>query len=724
MHEPGDTARDGRRDLTRAIAVLAERLPEPLLPLARVVYNYAWSWIEGGVELLREVDPALWERSGGNARWLIEAVPPRRLRALADDRGFVERLANLAARLDAYLARPSSFPEIPAERPIAYFCSEFGVHRSLPLYGGGLGVLAGDFLKAASDLGLPTVGVGLLYRQGYFHQRLDASGRQVEWWTTTDFERHPALEVTGEDGRPLAVPVEIRARVVWTRVFRLDVGRVPLFLLDTDCAENHVIDRWITARLYIGDRHTRLAQYLVLGVGGVRALAALGIEPAIVHLNEGHAALGAFERMTRRLAQGRSLEEALAEVRRETVFTTHTPVAAGNEWYSVEEIEPVAGAYVERSGIPREVFYGLGRYHPEQASEHVCITPLALRTSRASNGVSRRHGEVARAMWRELWPDRGVDAVPITHVTNGVHTTTWMAPAMQALLDRYLPAGWRERIADPAVWAAVHEIDDAELWRVRGELRAELVAYVREKSVLDRLSRGEDPAYVEAAARCFDGRTLTLGFARRVATYKRLHLLTRRLERGLRLLGDEARPIQLVIAGKAHPADHEAKQSLQRLMEVRRAPNVGSRIAFLEDYDLHMAPRIVAGVDVWLNVPRPPLEASGTSGMKVALNGGLNLSVLDGWWCEGFDGETGWAISSPEASPQEQDDHDADALLDLLENEVVPSFYERDESGLPRRWLARVKTSIARLAPRFSAERMLRDYVATIYAPGAGASRS
>jgi starch phosphorylase len=711
-------ARDGRHDIERAITELTERLPGPLAPLAPLAFNYRWSWLPGGPAIFAEALPRLFSLSDANPRRLIEAIPPHRLRELAADEAYVARLRAVAAAVASDLARPPAPGPIPADRPVAYFCSEFAVHGSLPLYGGGLGALAGDLLKAASDLSIPMVGVGLLYREGYFHQRLDVAGSQHEYWLRTDFEQLPAVLVTDEERRPVVVEVEIRGRMVRVQCFRIDVGRVPLYLLDTDRDDNHPIDRWITARLYIGDRHTRLAQYAVLGVGGVRMLEALGLRPTLAHLNEGHAALGTLERLRVLIDAGRPLEEALAAVRRETVFTTHTPVAAGNEWYHANEIEPVLGGFLDRFGSARPIAFDLGRLLAGDPGAPVSMTPLALRTSRAANGVSRRHGEAARAMWQRLWPDRPVAAVPIGHVTNGVHVTTWMAPAMQALLDRRLPAGWRERADDVAAWEAITEIPDAELWEVRRALRAELVQYAREQSVRDRLARGEPPDYVEAADRVFDPDVLTLGFARWVATYKRLHLVILKLDRGLRLLADQERRIQLVIAGKAHPQDDEAKRTLAAVLGVRRAPHVGDHIVFLEDYDLRMAPRLVAGADVWLNLPRPPLEASGTSGMKAALNGGLNLSVLDGWWAEAYDGEVGWAIKSPEGDPQAQDEHDATALFDLLEREVIPLFYDRSPDGIPHRWLARVKTSMRRLIPRFSAERMLRDYLTTLYTPG------
>jgi starch phosphorylase len=714
-----NASHDGARDIERAVADLAQRLPRALQPLARLAFNYRWCWMRGGAGLFRDIDPVRWERCQGNPCAMIGLTPLHQLQKLASDRKYTARVATLAALLEADLQRPPADVGIPARRPIAYFCSEFGVHGSLPIYGGGLGILAGDLLKTASDLAVPMIGVGLFFREGYFHQRLDHGGWQHEYWTPNDFEQLPAALVTGPDGHPLSVEIAMRGRAVRIQIWRVDVGRVPLYLLDTDRPDNHPIDRWITDRLYIGDRHTRLAQYGVLGVGGLRALAALGIEPTVLHMNEGHAALASFERLRMLVAAGHSHEDALAIVREGTVFTTHTPVAAGNEWYGQEEVERVLGDL--RGGLDehRPFFYGLSRLNPEDERQVVAITPLALRTSRAAIGVSRRHGEVARAMWQPLWPGRPVDQVPIGHVTNGVHTATWMAEPMQALLDRHLGSEWPRHLTDPGFWQEVASIPDAELWDVRRLLRGELVEYVRSQTVRARLSRGESPDYVDAAARTFDPEVLTIGFARRVATYKRLHLLTRRLDRGLRLLADDSRPIQVVIAGKAHPQDEEAKQALRAVLELRHGPHVGSHIAFLEDYDMHVATRLVAGVDVWVNVPRPPLEASGTSGMKVLLNGGLNLSVLDGWWLEGYDGETGWAIASPETDPATQDDHDATALYDLLEHEVVPLFYERDRAGLPPGWIRRIKASMQRLVPRFSAERMVRDYLTALYSPPA-----
>jgi len=708
---------DGRRDLEHAVAELGERLPVPLLPLARIAYNYLWSWCAGGAGVFRDIDPPIWRRSECNPRYIIEAAPPHRLGELASQREYVDRVNDLAGRIDAEISRPWAQTCIAPARPVAYFCSEFAVHCSLPLYGGGLGVLAGDLLKAASDFGLPMVGVGLLYRQGYFHQRMDASGWQHEYWTSTNFERLPVVRVAGTDHRPLTVELVIRERVVRVQVWRIDVGRVPLYLLDTDREDNHPIDRWITARLYIGDRHTRLAQYAVLGIGGVRVLDALGIQPGLVHLNEGHAALSSRERLRRLLRSGRPFEEALALLRQDTVFTTHTPVPAGNEGYRQEEVEPVLGDFIDELQIPRRTYYDLGRVTPGNDQEPANITPLALRTSRAANAVSRRHGEVARAMWRPLWRGCAEADVPIGYITNGVHTATWMAGPMQALLSRYLGADWLSRHSEPSLWDGIDAIPDAELWQLRCTLRAAFVDYVRERSIRDRLARGEPPEYVDAAARAFDPNVLTIGFARRMATYKRFYLLNRFPERGLRLLDAVERPIQIVVAGKAHPQDQEAKEALHTFFQIKRAPDVARRVVFLEDYDLHMAPRIVAGVDLWLNLPRPPFEASGTSGMKVTLNGGLNLSVLDGWWIEAFDGENGWGIRSIDGDAAAQDDHDAGAFLDLIEREVIPEFYTRDADGIPHRWVRRMKRAMRTIIPRFTAERMLREYVQQMYTP-------
>jgi starch phosphorylase len=673
---------DGARDIEAAAAALAARLPPALAPLARAAYDYSWSWSPGGASLFRAVSPRRWEICDENPVRLLQEADSAALARAAADPALVRRAEALAAR------RRTAAPE----RPIAFFCAEYALHRSLPIYSGGLGALAGDIVKQCSDEDVPLVAVGLLYRQGYFHQRLDASGWQVEYWQETDVERLPAALVTGADGEPLVVAVGPVRLQIW----RVDIGRVPLYLLDSARPENGAFDRWITSRLYVSDRDARLLQYLALGIGGVRALRAMGIEPRAIHLNEGHAAFAPLELAREGVAAGMSFGDALAAARARTLFTTHTPVPAGNESYPPGQILGAAGGLVRDLGIGAQDFLALGRIHPADATEPFGVTTLALRTSRAANAVSRRHGGVARAMWNALWPDRRVEDVPIGHVTNGVHVPTWMAPEMRALLGR---------------WPDVGAVPAEELWAVRGRLRAALVDYVRERSQRDRLARGDARDYVEAAARAFDPGALTIGFARRLATYKRVDLITRDPARSLALLSGPRR-IQVVIAGKAHPADGDAKRVVQQqLFPLRQHPHVGERVAYLEDYDLSMALMLVRGCDVWVNLPRPPLEASGTSGMKAAMNGALNLSVLDGWWAEASDGSNGWSIGGEVMSdPAAQDERDAATLYDLLEREVVPLFYERDADGIPRRWLEKVKRSLATLAPRFDAGRMIAEY--------------
>ncbi len=690
---------------------LAEVLPEALAPLARLAFNYWWSWQPGGDDLWRSIDPERWEACGRDPGRLLAEAPRATLARAAGDPALTEGMAGLAASLDAELAQPCA-PAPPAspDAPVAFLCAEYAVHASLPVYAGGLGVLAGDFLKEASDRRLPLVAIGLLYRRGYFHQRLDPSGWQHEFWTVASPDRMPLERVLAEDGAPLLVAVPLRGRDVRVAVWRAEVGRVPLYLLDTDVAENDAIERWVTSELYVGDRDFRLMQYAVLGIGAIRALAAMGIHPALFHLNEGHAALAPLELVREGVAAGRSLEDAVATARERVVFTTHTPVAAGNETYAAGDLARTLGPYLRGLGDEEQVL-ALGRPPGAPRGGAFGMTDLAIRTSRGTNAVSRRHGEVARAMWAHHWPGRADRDVPISHVTNGVHLATWMAAPMRDLLDRHLGPGWLEHAAEPSRWAAIDAIPDEELWKVRCELRAALVTVARSRSVADRLARGESIEYVERAARGFDPEVLTLGFARRVASYKRLHLLVADARRSLALLASP-RPLQMVIAGKAHPKDDDAKRMVQAILALKNERMASDRTVFLEDYDLSLAQRIVAGCDVWLNLPRAPLEASGTSGMKAALNGGLNLSVLDGWWCEGFDGANGWAIPG---GPGREDAQDAAQLYDLLEREIVPLFYERDERGVPRAWVRRMKASLRTIAPAFVSARMLGDYVTTVY---------
>jgi len=704
-------SRPGVGDLERAAAALAARLPEPLAVFARLAYNYRWSWLPGGPELFSAIDPERWQLCAANpVRLLQEASADGLGRATGD-----QALLNRAAAAEATIAaeRSSSAGEVRPSGVTAFLCAEYAIHASLPVYSGGLGALAGDLVKQASDDDAPLVAVGLMYGEGYFRQRLDASGWQHEYWTPTDPSRLPAALVTGPDGRAVTISVTIDGVEVHAQVWRVQAGRVPLFLLDANLPENPPQARWITSRLYISDPAVRIAQYVLLGVGGLRMLGALGIEPTTVHLNEGHAAFAVLELARAERARGHDIDRALELARGRTVFTTHTPVPAGNDTYPVDHVLLALSAVLDEAGLDRERFARLGRSNPDDLGEPFGVTQLALRTSRRANAVSRRHGDVSRGMWQSLWPDLPVDDVPIDHVTNGVHIPTWIGQPMRDVFDRHLGGGWEDRAADPGTWDPIALIPGEELWAARCEQRAELVAYIRRRSPIDRLGRGETAAYARAVED-FDPDALTVGFARRLATYKRLRLLIEE-PANLDLLAGE-RPLQLIIAGKAHPRDDDAKRLLQSLFALKGQEGVAHRVVFLEDYDLDSAARLVRGCDVWINLPRPPLEASGTSGMKSAINGGLQLSVLDGWWAEAYDGGNGWALDGAvDPDAWAQDSRTGAELHRLLRDEVVPMFRTLGETGIPAAWLERVRNSIRTLAPRFSAARMLGEYRERIY---------
>ena len=709
----------GSSDLRAAADALRLRLPEPLGPLAEIAYNYRWSWTPGGPELFASIDSQRWALSLGNPVHILQETHPDRLAALAEDERFLERLDVLERAVRTEGAPQVSPAGVTAQNPVAFFCAEYAIHGSLPVYSGGLGVLAGDILKESSDRGVPLIAVGLMYRHGYFRQRIDGSGWQHEYWVDTDPDRTPAALVTGDDGEPLTVSVPFVGREVVAQVWRVDVGRVPLLLLDADRPENSVADRWITSRLYVGDPEVRLWQYALLGVGGVRALHALGVRPGVVHLNEGHAAFAGLEVARAATEHGVSGEDALAAARERTVFTTHTPVPAGNDTYPAAQITQALAPLVGDLGLQMDEIVCRGRTHPDEAAEPFGVTQFALRSSRRANAVSARHGEVAREMWQDLWPGRDIADVPIGHVTNGVHIPTWIGGPMRELLDRHLGAGWMDHATDPAIWEGATRIPPGELWAARGDQRRELVDLVKERSVTDRLGRGDTLEYVRAAAETLDPDALTLGFARRVATYKRLDLLLSAVDRAIGLLGDNDRPVQLIIAGKAHPRDDEGKRLVQRLFGMKDRPEVGRRVVYLDDYDFRLGAAMTRGCDVWINVPRPPLEASGTSGMKSAINAGLQLAVLDGWWPEAYDGTNGWAISGEvDHDHGAQDGRHAAELYRLLGEEVVPTFYERDGAGLPQRWLAMVRSSLRTCGPKFGAGRMIEDYAKNIYPPG------
>ncbi len=704
----------GSRDLERAAEALASRLPEELGVYARLAYNYRWAWDPDGPAVFRDLDPERWEKVAENPVKQLQEASTAGLRAAVQSPELLARAAAVEERVTADLNRPTHDGPATTDRPIAYFSAEFGFHGSFPIYSGGLGALAGDILKEASDRAWPLAAIGLLYRQGYFRQRIDNRGWQHEYWVDTDPDRLPAALVTGDDGEPITVELKIDAMDVVAQIWRVDIGRVPLFLLDAERPENAPAARWITSRLYIGDEDTRLAQYMLLGIGGVRALEAMGIEPSIVHLNEGHAAFAGLELAKREYSGQGSLGAALEVAKQRTIFTTHTPVPAGNDTYPAHQVEKVLAHMAGTLGVEAAEIISLGRTNPAEEAEPFGVTQFALRTSRAANGVARRHGEVAREMWNPMWPEKAVDDVPITHVTNGVHIPTWLGQPIWNLLNKHLGEDWLDRATDPATWAPVDDIPAKEIWDVRTQQRAELIEYVRHRAVVDRLARDESTGYAEAAA-AFDPDVLTVGFARRLATYKRLNLLLQDVERAMRVVGGD-RPIQVLLAGKAHPRDDAGKSLVQGLFSMKHAGGFAGRVAYLDDYDLRMAAHLVRGCDVWINLPRPPLEASGTSGMKNVMNGGLQLSVLDGWWAEGYDGGNGWALSGDvDHDHGAQDARHAHELFRLLEEEVAPEYYKTGGDGIPRDWVGRIRRSLRTLGPEFGAGRMLEDYERKVY---------
>ena len=655
--------------------------------LERFARNLAFSWLPPVRDLFRDLDPGDWDEADHNPMVLLAGLSDDRLERVAEDPAFVERVREAQRVLEAELAGPTWWGERGGDDRtflVAYFSMEFALDESLPVYSGGLGVLAGDHLKSASELGVPLVGVGLFYERGYFRQALDETGWQRERYPLNDAARLPLTLESGPDGRPLLVHLELAGEPVAVRIWRADVGRTRLYLLDTDLEENSPATRAVTDRLYGGDREHRIRQEVVLGIGGVRALRRLGLAASVFHLNEGHSALLALERLRERVAGGTPYEDALEGVRSSTVFTTHTPVPAGNEAFDPALVKRYLAGPVAAVGLEWEDFLALGR--AGESDPQFGLTPFALRVSDRANGVSALHGEVAREMWHSLWPDRSEEEVPIGHVTNGVHPRTWLSAELDARIR--------------GDWTRVREISDEELWRIHADCKRALLRVARERGSGKAVGADED--------------VLTIGFARRFATYKRAGLLFSDPDRLARLVADTDRPVRVVLAGKAHPADDGGKELIRSVWQMARDPRFADRIVFLEDYEMTLARYLVQGVDVWLNTPRRPQEASGTSGMKAAMNGGINCSILDGWWCEAYAPEVGFAIGGHAPA---DDAADAAALFDVLEREVVPAFYERDERGLPPRWLALQRASIEILGARFNTNRMVREYVETMYLP-------
>jgi len=737
---------------------VAPSLPPELDRQRALVYNLRWAWNHDAIELFRW-DRDLWEQSGHNPALMLGIIDQGTLQAAASDEGFLAHLNRVSNDFDAYQKSESTWFRKHHDGTnnllVAYFSAEFGVTDCLSIFAGGLGILAGDHLKSASDLGVPLVAVGLLYQQGYFRQYLNEAGLQQEEYRNNDFHNLPLTLERDCDGGPLIIEVEYPGRKVAAQIWRAQVGRVALYLLDTNIKENSARDQDITDQLYGGDAEMRLKQEMMLGIGGCRALEALGVRPSVYHLNEGHSAFLALERIRRLMQANRlSFAEAREAASAGLIFTTHTPVPAGHDYFQPDLMERYFGEYASGLGMSFRDYLALGRKNPRDDVEPFCMTALALRLAQSSNGVSRLHGQVTRNMWRSLWPGALEEEVPIGHVANGVHFQSWISQEMDELYDRYLGPRWREEPADQSLWARAGRISAEELWRTHERRRERLVAFARRRLRQQLERRGAPQSEVEAADEMLDPDALTIGFGRRFATYKRANLLLRDPERLARILNDPDRPVQIIFAGQAHPRDEAGKELIKQIVALSRRPDFRRRMVFLEGYDMAVARSMTQGADVWLSTPRRPLEASGTSGMKAAANGALNLSTLDGWWDEAWNcgsriadcgfqeiefgasrsnyaydnsairnpqSAIGWTIGRGEIydDPEYQDQVEAEALYDLLEGDVIPTFYDRGEDKLPRRWIDRMKTSIGNLCHYFNTHRMVREYTERFYLPAA-----
>jgi starch phosphorylase len=712
------------RTLDRFIAPAQERL----WALARNVW---WSWDHDCISIFRDLNPTRWRQLNQNPIALLNEMPLGEVERRATELVLHSRINYVYRRQQEYLKADRTWGAANAgvlrPRPVAYFSAEFGLHESLPIYSGGLGVLAGDHIKSASDLDIPLYAIGLFYGQGYFLQRLDKTGWQCEEYLQTDVNQLPMQPAIGVNGEPVVVEIATRGSTIRAKVWQVKVGRIDLLLLDSNVPGNAPEDLDTTSRLYGGDSRTRIRQELLLGVGGFRALRAMGISPGVLHLNEGHSGFAVFEAIRDRMEQeGIDFNAAASQIPREVIFTTHTPVPAGHDRFSPDLIEEHLGPLREQLGISHDNLMGFGREYPDNPHETFCMTVLGLKLARRVNAVSSLHGEVSRAMWKPLYPNRSEDAVPIGHITNGVHVPSWLAPQMCRLYDRHLGVDWQKRSGSKSTWEAIENVDDGELWETHLSLKAQLLDFVR-KRAREQYERREEPAKIlKTLDKVLSPDALTIGFARRFATYKRANLLLKDMERLAEMVNDPKRPVQFVFAGKAHPHDEPGKKVLQQIAQMMRDSDFADKFVFVEDYDINVGRHLVQGVDVWLNNPRRPLEASGTSGQKVVLNGGLNLSVLDGWWAEAYDGSNGFAIGTgrTHSNMDVHDSRDGEDLYRVLNDELIPLFYARDQDGLPRGWIVRMKRTIRTLGWRFNADRMVMDYVMKGYIPAAGGTSS
>jgi glycogen phosphorylase len=702
-------------------------LPEPLARLRDIAYNLRWAWDHESVHLFRRLDFDLWVSTGRNPVSMLGMIDQDRYNELCDDPAFLGQLQRVAASLDEYMEAKNTwwkdnYDGLEKQPIIAYFSMEFGISEALQNYSGGLGVLSGDHLKSASDLGLPLVGVGLLYQEGYFRQYLNADGYQQELYPINDYSNLPVTHVLDDKGNPLKISVPLPGRDLQAQVWKVQVGRVPLYLLDTNITENREEDRNLTDRLYGGDRRTRIRQEILMGIGGIRLLDAIGMRPTVTHMNEPHSAFLALERIRQMMVeQGVTFQAAKELVAASNIFTTHTSVPAGLERFGFDLIDEHFTDYFRSLGLSRDEFINLGR---ENMGDYqlFSMAVLALKISGGANGVAKLHGEVSRKMWRWIYPNVPEKEVPIGSVTNGIHVQTWISTEMGTLFDRYLDPAWRTEEWRPEIWEDVDQIPDAELWRTHERRKERLVAFARERLKAQLLRRGAPQSEIEAAEEVLNPEALTIGFARRFATYKRATLLMRDVERLKKIVNDAKRPVQLIFAGKAHPHDTAGKEFIRKIVNTARDPELRHSVVFIEDYDMGIARYLVQGVDVWLNTPQRPKEASGTSGMKVIYNGGLNCSVLDGWWAEGYHPTVGWAIGNgeqyPESEAELQDFVESEALYNLLEHDLIPLYYEeRGRDGLPREWIHKVKTALKTLAPFFNTDRMVQEYTTAYYVP-------
>lgn len=701
-------------------------LPPPLEALRELAYNLRWTWDHETINLFRRLDRELWESTGHNPVLMLGTISQEKLNDAAEDEGFLSHLNRIYQKLSQYMQAENTWFEKhhkrAGENTIAYFSAEFGLTEALPIYSGGLGILAGDHIKSASDLGLPLVGVGIVYQQGYFRQYLNPDGWQQQRYPINDFYNLPIVPMKDGNGDPLMVSVDLPGRKVFIQIWKAQAGRVPLYLLDTNIPQNSQRDEDITDALYHGDPDTRIQQEIVLGIGGMRALQALKIVPAVCHMNEGHSAFLALERISMLMKEHQlSFAQAREVAAAGQIFTTHTAVPAGIDIFSPDLVDRYFSTYYSELGIDQHTFLSLGRSNTHDRDEPFSMANLAIKLSCKTNAVSRLHGDVSRQLFAGVWKDVPESEVPITHITNGIHTRSWISEEMADLYDRYLGPHWSEEMSDQNVWRRVDEIPDEELWRIHERRRERLVTFCRRRVRQQLEQKGAVASELKEAAEILDPEALTIGFARRVATYKRATLLLRNPERLKAILSNKDRPVQIIIAGKAHPADTPGKELIRQLVHFARQEEVKTRFVFIEDYDINVARWLVQGVDVWLNTPRRFLEACGTSGMKVVFNGAINMSILDGWWDEAYDAGAGWAIGHGEVYEDAayQDDVESDALYDLLEKEVVPLFYDRGRDGRPRSWISRMKTAMLELCPVFNVNRMVREYATRAYIPAA-----